>query len=721
MKRDLVFCLLLTVIVLLFLNRGVRMEGIFFGADEIASDLVHFSYPYREFWATDYLKKGQVPLWNPYVGGGLPILAEAQTGIFYPPAIILYYFLPVPVAFNWLIISSFIFIAIGMYFYAKEMGLTRIPSFFTALIFILSGFMWGHLRHVPIITALTTMPLMFLAVEEIIRGARLSWMLILAVLTAISFLAGHYTTTYLILLVLSIYFILRLKGNNNLKLPLYVFGAIILSGLIAAVQLLPSLELVKYSTRFNVDVGFQELWGSTFGWKHLLLFINPGILGDPSRGTWNMQQGNFWENVGYLGIFPLVLCLLALTFGLKREKKISLSLKVCFILSLVLVFGYLTPVYRFFVDWVPGFSFTRIPGRFLLFVDFFGALLAGFGLKIIAARIQGWKKNVFIGLIVFISLIDLFYFGYPFNTVIPLSFFSEPESVKFLSKDKSLFRVLSSEMESWGAGWIKAGGWRGNLDPYIAQRELLPPDYNLYFRIPSPSIIYELSGHFSVKRVGELDTFLINAFSQGVPKNVASKLSAIANVKYILKNKELDNFSGIDLVYKYETNPGNLPIYIYQNKSWLPRAYFVGKGENFSNIQDLLKKMLQADFEHDKEVLLEGDTEALKTEGRAKVNIESYEDEKVIIDVEAKDAGYLVLSDTYYPGWKAYIDGLETRIYQANYAYRAVQVPSGDHTVVFSYDPISYKIGKGISLGSLGFLAVVGLLSLRRKNEQKRA
>lgn len=51
-------------LVLIFLNKGVMMKGIFFSVDEIASDLVHFSYPYREYWADEFLKKGMVPLWN---------------------------------------------------------------------------------------------------------------------------------------------------------------------------------------------------------------------------------------------------------------------------------------------------------------------------------------------------------------------------------------------------------------------------------------------------------------------------------------------------------------------------------------------------------------------------------------------------------------------------------------------------------------------------------
>jgi len=717
MKRDLILCFLLILAVLLFLNRGVRMQGIFFGADEIASDLIYFSYPYREFWATDYLKKGNIPLWNTYLGSGLPILAEAQTGIFYPTSVILYSFLPPPYAFNWLIILSFIFIVLGTYFYAKEIGLGDIPALFASLVFTLSGFMWGHLRHVPIITAVAPMPFIFLAIEKILKSKKgFVWSIILGLSIAFSILAGHYTTTLLIIFILFFYFFFRIKENMR---PVILFlMALVLAGLVSAIQLIPSLELAGYSTRMEVKEALERLWGLSFKPKYFLMFLNPYIFGDPSRGTWNMNTGNFWENVGYLGIIPLLLCFVAL-FTIKNR----FALKFCFVLSLILTLGLLTPIYKLFQDFIPGFSITRIPGRFLIFVDFFGAILAGFGLELVAQRINTLKKSLLLAVIILFTLVDLFYFGYPFNTVMPLSYFSEPQSASFLKKDKTLFRILSPDTTaSWKKAWNEAVGWRDDLTPYFAQREILPSDYNLLFRIPSPSIVYELSGHFSVRRSGELDNLLINSFSPEAPKNVAAKLLAMANVKYVLTSIEYKDFPQLDLIDKYETNPGKLPVYIYQNKNWLPRVYFVGIAKSFSNTSDLLNEMLSDSFDPAKEVLLETSESFPKTQTRGKVSIIKYSDPEVTIEVNSEDGGFLVLSDTYYPGWKAYVDGKETKIYQANYDYRAIYVEKDKHSVVFNYDPLSFRIGKIISIVSFFGILVIFIFAVinKRRGEERR-
>ena len=97
-------------------------------------------------------------------------------------------------------------------------------------------------------------------------------------------------------------------------------------------------------------------------------------------------------------------------------------------------------------------------------------------------------------------------------------------------------------------------------------------------------------------------------------------------------------------------------------------------------------------------------------------NITSYENTKVAIEADSPSQGILFLSDTYYPGWKAFIDGREVPVYRANYAFRAVVFPQGRHTVEFIYRPRSFFLGGAISLIALSFGIVFCYLSLRRNN-----
>jgi uncharacterized membrane protein YfhO len=78
--------------------------------------------------------------------------------------------------------------------------------------------------------------------------------------------------------------------------------------------------------------------------------------------------------------------------------------------------------------------------------------------------------------------------------------------------------------------------------------------------------------------------------------------------------------------------------------------------------------------------------------------------------------GYLFLSDTYYPGWRVWVDGKEKKIYRADKFFRAVGLEAGKHQVRFLYDPFSFKLGALVSV--LSFLGVVGwlfLMGIRQK------
>jgi uncharacterized membrane protein YfhO len=84
--------------------------------------------------------------------------------------------------------------------------------------------------------------------------------------------------------------------------------------------------------------------------------------------------------------------------------------------------------------------------------------------------------------------------------------------------------------------------------------------------------------------------------------------------------------------------------------------------------------------------------------------------QRIEIQVQAAAPGYLVLLDTFYPGWTATLDGQPTPIYRANYLSRAVFMPAGQHQVIFTYRPFSFRIGGGLSLLVLGLLLVVAWL-----------
>ncbi len=82
--------------------------------------------------------------------------------------------------------------------------------------------------------------------------------------------------------------------------------------------------------------------------------------------------------------------------------------------------------------------------------------------------------------------------------------------------------------------------------------------------------------------------------------------------------------------------------------------------------------------------------------------------------------GYLVLTDTHYPGWRATVDGQPAEILEANHAFRAVQLDRGEHTVLFEYQPLSFRLGAWITLVALVVLAAIPIISGRFRRMHKK-
>ena len=151
---------------------------------------------------------------------------------------------------------------------------------------------------------------------------------------------------------------------------------------------------------------------------------------------------------------------------------------------------------------------------------------------------------------------------------------------------------------------------------------------------------------------------------------------------------------------------------VYQLEGALPRVYFVSGVYTAATHQAALEKLLSPGFPAESVVILEGEGAArdgvLAEAGVARMV--DYRNSSVSCEVDAKTAGYLVLLDSHYPGWHASVDGRETDILRANYAFRAVAVPRGLHRVKFEYRPATFRLGLGIS----GFALLIGGLLLVR-------
>jgi uncharacterized membrane protein YfhO len=100
---------------------------------------------------------------------------------------------------------------------------------------------------------------------------------------------------------------------------------------------------------------------------------------------------------------------------------------------------------------------------------------------------------------------------------------------------------------------------------------------------------------------------------------------------------------------------------------------------------------------------------------RSRARITAYEDERVVVETDAERRSLLVLTDTWFPGWKATVDGREVPIERVDYLIRGVPVPAGSHRVEFSYQPRSWTFGWVISLLALMTIAAAAWVGWWRR------
>ena len=158
-------------------------------------------------------------------------------------------------------------------------------------------------------------------------------------------------------------------------------------------------------------------------------------------------------------------------------------------------------------------------------------------------------------------------------------------------------------------------------------------------------------------------------------------------------------------------------------KTCLPRAFAVPRAETAKK-EEILDMLVSADFHPREKVLLEeeqqrksGEMERNVTDSPGHAKILFYRPDEIILQVNAAAPAYLFLSEVYYPGWKASVDGRRASFLRGNYHFRVIPIPKGSHKIRVFFDPWAVKIGVGISLLTLLVICVALVLRLRKRHK----
>ncbi len=362
-------------------------------------------------WET--LLSGHLPLWNPLVGMGAPLMANYQSGLFYPPYW-LYLLLHAMGGVRWMawgmaVVAGFhlSWAGLGMVYLARRLGLNPLAQAVSGLAFGLSGYLVARLGFLSINAAVAWLPWISLFLtphrNEIVH--RRQDFPKLAACLAFLLLAGHAQTAWYIILLAVLWagFWSASRGNffKAVSRTWLWFGlAAVLAAGIAAIQLIPTAEYLAQSSRAaEVEYDFALNY-SFWPWRLLTLFA-PFFFGNPVRGDY-WGYANYWEDAIYVGLLPLLLAISALVASFKKTQRRTLSLLtgshaitlnrhlvwfLCsiFSIALILALGKNTPLFPWLYRHIPTFDMFQAPTRWMIWAEFALALLAGIGA-------EGWRE-----------------------------------------------------------------------------------------------------------------------------------------------------------------------------------------------------------------------------------------------------------------------------------------------------------------------------------------
>lgn len=738
----------------------------------IGTDPIREFYPDRKL-ANESLLRGVIPLWNPYVFSGYPFLGNYQSSIFYPLNFV-YLLLPQISAWSILIFTQPILALIFTYLYLRSVKLSKISAFLGAFSFGFSSalIIWSQENPVASQTVIW-LPLVLYGIEYYCRTKKFKYFLISVLSLSSSILAGFPQTIFYVISFVFIYSLFKIVVEKKRSLPLILLGIFLFSFAISSIQVIPSLEVFKNSPRPVSNSGYlfdTYLLPLT----HLVNLLNPDILGSPGsynffgRGAYhetvvsigiislafaifaitNLKKNKtilFFSISAILSFFltlaspitnflyniplPLVSTflpsriLLLTAFSLsvlsgygisiwleskKEEKKLGHIFAALIVISaLIISYGFVLKkidyeALRFLHDYIirPN-NILRGPESLIIIKN---GLLSLFVISLGFFFLR-FKKQVSI---LFLSCLIFFTQFFYLNKHIVLGY------REFLYPETSVIKYLKDNLKPTERFLVLGKPILGNIWEYwrISSPEGMDPLLPMrYGQLAYAAMNGGVLTFANLPRI-EVDISRLGEKESVVDNGRRLKLASLLGVKYLAFYNQ-DFKITLDEIFPSERfrkvwESGKWSV--FENLKSEPRSYFADSYRVEKNPQKILDKFYNSDFSLNSVVLEEDPNINIEGTNSGSVIIESYKPEEILIKTKTDHQRILFLSDNYYPGWKAYINGFQTKIYRADYAFRAIVVPKGENKVEFVYEPSSFKIGaliSGLGLLILGFIIVI--------------
>lgn len=717
------------------------------------SDAVSLFYPPKAL-AADFIKKGELPLWNPYMFGGYPLFASVQFGLLFP-TMIFYLIFKTTLAWTLQTISQPILASFFMYLLLRHFKLDKLSSIFGSIAYGFGGFTILWMQWNTQANTALFLPILILLEDKYLTSKQLKWGVLFSIFISLQILAGYLPVLPFTLVSLIMWLVFKARRKFSLTIILFILLGILLSSVFS----LPVSEHILTSQRQVEVLVSGEPFISPI---NLITLIAPDFFGnDATRNFWG--SGDHMDFTLYTGIVTLIFALI----GAKQYfKKVEIRFAIfLFITTLIITIANPLSIFLYKLGIWGGPSITMNRANFM--INFSLAILGAYGVSLIknfysnlSLKPSIWISSIFTGVsvglfmskyilthshaqliddisiwlshinislrnlilpifllitvsiliwlikkikgfrlittsaFILILILDLFRFGLKFNTFSkPALAYPETPITKFLEKypnDRFIAEPDALPANMWLPFKISSMAGYDGVYPLTTAKLLAVSESGDYKA--APMIRWGVLHNFNSRILDETNT----SFLVAVTRDDKGLVSDNGQISYKLR------------LPKYKEVFKDKSVVVLENIQSLPRVYLTKQVIKASD-QDTLKYMLDVNFPI-KTTAITNDFEfnnPITETLNSNLSYQQVTNSHIMIKTNSNLDAYLVVLDSFYPGWKALIDGKESKIYRTNYNFRGVVLPKGHHIVEFIYAPKSLEFGAIITVISFGVVILL--------------
>jgi hypothetical protein len=688
-------------------------------------DLAFQVLPWYQFQAGEW-HSGSFPLWDPYHWAGQPLLGQAQPGAAYPINWLLF---SLPLRHGWIrqayLHWYFLFIhflgSLFMYLLCRDLGRRRSSSILAASVFAYGGFV-GTNDWPQMLNGAIWAPLVFLFLLRAVRGDRpVASACLSGAFLGLSWLSGHHQIPIFVsLAAMGTWIYYAAKDRRVVRLialsGLFVF-------LVSALQTLPAYEYGQLSHRW---VGLED----PIPWKvKVPYFIHSKYSTTPETLLGILFPGMSHHADAFMGVLAISLALLAL-FSWFENPMVRLFGAIA-IGGLFFTLGDRTLVHGAFYALIPVVDKARTPAMAVFIFNFGIAVLTAYGIDSLRERKSPeWIRRIAIGLValwvlVFGIVLVCALVGKPLAESRPLltALFAVLSAALFLGYLRYNFSgrtlgvlaclLIAGEL-SLTFGFALPNRYEKERNPYLNTMPELS-DVVRYLRTrPSPMRI-DVDDRFVKYNAGDFYGFeQLNGYLASLTTNLiqmethSERAQQLFGVNCFIGKEP--KFPSQQVLFE-----GRSGLKVFSNPAAFPRVWTVHAIRRLSRKDDSGEFIRNPENDLRTTASLAEEPPALEScGGDETVEVRSHKSNFVQLYSHSQCRGMVILADTFFPGWKATVDGMPAKIYEPYGVLRGVVVESGSHVIEYRYRPISVQVGAVLT--SLGLLGAIFCLTRRVKH-----